>query len=319
MERWEGSITPTPPFSLALTAGYQTYFQGQVGADTFLNGAFSRLLVRHGRPLLISVVSLQSPEDVENPSLGIRVCGLTLTPEDVSWARERAAWILNIHTNLQPFYACARCDPALAPCLEALYGLHPPCMPSIFEGLVFAICGQQVSSLVARRIRTLLVERFGETLQWGEQVWKAFPSPERILQAGMDGLRNTGLSQRKAEYILEAARQAVDGRLPLEDMPSWPIQDVEARLALLRGVGQWTVDWVLLRALGYPDVFPAGDLALQRLLARLYNGGSPLGLEGTQALAERWRPWRGYAAVYLFAGARLGLFRLSASNPSVPV
>ncbi|MDW8119131.1 MAG: hypothetical protein RMK40_00540 [Chloroflexota bacterium] len=321
MEHWEGCISPTPPFSLALTAGYQTAFQGQVGADTFQNGVFSRLLVRHTRPLLVRITTLSHPEDPDHPSLGIQVVGPTLSPQDTAWAMERAEWILNTSADLKPFYAHIRSDPVLGPALGLLYGLHPPRMPSLFESLVFAICGQQVSAGVARHIRTRLVEQFGESLEWNGQVRRAFPSPERILKAGRGGLRSVGLSERKVEYILECARQAVEGLLPLEDMGLGHPQQMRERLLRLRGVGQWTVEWVFLRGLGHPGVFPAGDLALQRLLARLYTGGAPLDAEGAQALAQRWGPWKGYAAVLLFAGARLGIWETLSrrSAPSVPV
>ncbi|GBD10797.1 DNA-3-methyladenine glycosylase [bacterium HR23] len=308
MERWEGRLAPTPPFSLALTAGYQTYFQGQVGADRFQNGVYSRLLVRNGRPVLLQVAGSSSPEDPNHPLLRIQVVAPTLAQEDIAWAVERASWILHTDADLRPLYTRLQEDHTLRPLLPALYGLHPPRMPSVFEGLVFAICGQQVSSVVARRIRTALVERFGEPMDWDGQVWRAFPSPERLWETGVKGLREVGLSQRKAEYILDIARQAVEGSLPLEALAYSPSPEVEARLTPLRGIGRWTVEWVLLRGLGRPEVFPAGDLALQRLLARLYNHGSPLSAEEARMLAERWGPWKGYVAVLLFAGARLGLF-----------
>ncbi|MFN3973885.1 MAG: DNA-3-methyladenine glycosylase family protein [Dehalococcoidia bacterium] len=308
MEQWEGRITPTPPFSLALTAGYQTYFQGRVGADVFQQGVFIRLLERQGRHLLLRITSAHHPEDPDNPLLRVQVIGPQLSAEDINWAMERAAWILNTDADLRPLYAIAQSDPILGPSMPALYGLHPPRMPSVFEGLVFAICGQQVSAVVARRIRTRLVERFGNALHWDGQLWRAFPGPERILAGGAAALRETGLSQRKAEYILEAAEQTLIQKAPLEDLAFRSTEEVRERLMALRGVGHWTVEWVVLRALGRPEVFPAGDLAIQRLLSSLYNGGTPMRDEECRALAERWGPWKGYAAVLLFAGARLGVF-----------
>ena len=75
---------------------------------------------------------------------------------------------------------------------------------------------------------------------------------------------------------------------------------VSAALAALRGIGEWTAQYVALRALGQPDAFPASDLVLRRIAA---GSGAPLSASELQATAEAWRPWRGYAAMHLWRAA----------------
>ena len=77
-------------------------------------------------------------------------------------------------------------------------------------------------------------------------------------------------------------------------------------MTALRGVGQWTAQWALVRALGRPDGFPAGDLALRRTVSRLYFGGAEITDGELLEFSERWSPWRSYATAYLFAALRAG-------------
>ena len=79
------------------------------------------------------------------------------------------------------------------------------------------------------------------------------------------------------------------------------------RLAALRGVGRWTAEWVMLRALGRIDAFPADDLALCRILARFYTEGRPITGREAVTLAERWGSCRGLVTAYLFAAIRQGI------------
>ena len=79
------------------------------------------------------------------------------------------------------------------------------------------------------------------------------------------------------------------------------------RLTRLRGVGNWTAQWALVRGLARPDALPLGDLALRRGVSRLLRDGEAVTDAEVEQLAERWRPWRSYATAYLFAAMRSGM------------
>ena len=82
-------------------------------------------------------------------------------------------------------------------------------------------------------------------------------------------------------------------------------------------MGPWTAHWLLIRAFDRPDGFPDGDLAIQRSLGALYNGGERLTADEAVALSARWRPYRSYLVTYMFAAARRGLIQGSQSGQSV--
>jgi AraC family transcriptional regulator of adaptative response / DNA-3-methyladenine glycosylase II len=189
-------------------------------------------------------------------------------------------------------------DPALAAAVAAHPGLRVPGAWDGFELAVRAILGQQVSVRGATTLAGRLVERFGEPA--GAMAHGAvdllFPAPERLARARLETI---GLPGARAGAIRALAGAVSRGALVLDG--SAAPERTRAALLALPGVGAWTAEYVAMRALREPDAFPAGDLGLRRALADA-SGGLP----SARALEERsraWRPWRAYAALYLWHGA----------------
>ena len=313
-------MEPSPPFSLALTAGYLTYFQSRVGADCFENGTYRRVLELDGNAMLLSVLDTGH---LDSPRLELTVSAENLSHSEALRARDICGHILATGIDLNPFYDKAAEDPVLTALIQPLLGLHPPRVPSIFEGLVFAICGQQVASAVARQIRTLIVNHYGVSLTVDGFDCRSFPSPRQLLDAGLEGLLAVKLSRRKSEYIRGIASKAMDGELELSLVATLTEEQIVERLDKLRGVGSWTAEWVLLRAIGRQDVFPAGDLSLRRILSKRYHLGHEVTEGEARRFAVRWAPFRGLATTYLFAAERLellnrGKLRDEAQSRAIP-
>ena len=173
--------------------------------------------------------------------------------------------------------------------------------------MVLAIIGQQIASNVAAIVRNLLVERLGSRLEVDGTTYRAFPGADSILAAGMKGLCEMKLSERKAEYILDIAHQVSQGGLDLEGLHALTDDEVSRRLLALRGIGPWTVNWVSLRALGRENAFPVGDLALRRVVSNLYFDGRSIGADELETFSGRWSPYRSFVTLYLFAAARMGV------------
>ena len=126
-------------------------------------------------------------------------------------------------------------------------------------------------------------------------------SPERFLEFDDDALRKIGFSRQKAGYVRQLAREIIGGRLDLVALGRMDDERARAELMRLKGIGAWTADIYLLRALMRADVWPAGDLALAvalREVKGLAARPTPLELE---AAAEGWRPWRAVAARLLWS------------------
>jgi DNA-3-methyladenine glycosylase II len=304
MEMAETSIKPRAPFDFELTAGYHTYFRGRYGTDSLDQGVYRRLLDLGGRQVLASVRSVGS---IEAPELAVEFLGEVVSSADVAAAAQQVAWLLGADQDLSPFYQIAREDPALCQVTSRFYGMHLPLTASVFEALVLAILGQQVATAVARMVRTLLIETYGPVLSLNGETHYAFPRPHSLLAATVEDLRLLKLSQRKAEYVRGIAEAALDGAGRLENLHGLSDEEVVERVTQLLGVGHWTAQWVLVRALGRTDAFPSGDLALQRAISQMYFDGEKLTAGQIEEFSRRWSPYRAYATAYLFTALRTGM------------
>jgi AraC family transcriptional regulator of adaptative response / DNA-3-methyladenine glycosylase II len=150
-----------------------------------------------------------------------------------------------------------------------------------FESAVCTILGQLVSMQFARTLAGQLVHNYGQTLSDGTRL---FPTAEQLAKSDLCKVKTTG-NRRRA--IRELSRRVACGELDLYT-PQDPL-DLRQQLLQITGVGQWSAEYIALRALGDPDAFPATDLVLKRAL----TSGKALNI-------EEFRPWRSYAAVYLW-------------------
>ncbi len=298
------TIRPAAPFDFDPTAGYHTYFQSRYGTDSLEDGEYHRLLDLGDKLVLASVRSVGS---IDTPELAVEISGDALTSENAAEASSKVAWLLGTDQDLGPFYALAGGDPTLSAIAERFRGLHLPHTASVFEALVLAIMGQQIATNVARIIRTLFIETFGPRQNFDGRTYYAFPRPETLVAATVEDLRGLKLSWRKAEYIRGIAEAEVEGALGPEQLAELSDEQVAQRLTELRGVGQWTAQWVLIRSLGRPDALPLGDLALRRAVSRMYFGGDEINDGQLEEFSRRWSPWRTYATVYLFTALRQGM------------
>ena len=303
MDRLTVSIKPVPPFNFELTAGYHTYFQNRYGTDTMEDGVYRRLIDLDDKLVLASVRSIGT---LEAPELALELQGPELSPDDVESATNRVSWLLGVDQGLAPFYELGRADQAMAGLVEQFYGLHLPHTASVFEALVLAVLGQQISTNVARIIRTLLIETFGPSAEFDGETYYAFPRPASIWASSPAELHTMKLTQRKSEYVHGLAGSALDPEMGLECLEELTDREIVEKLVALRGVGMWTAQWALIRAVGRPDALPLGDLALRRVVSRLFMDGEDVNDAKVEEIAQRWSPYRTYATVYLFSALRTG-------------
>jgi AraC family transcriptional regulator of adaptative response / DNA-3-methyladenine glycosylase II len=213
----------------------------------------------------------------------------------------RCRQLLDLDADPQAINAVLAADGVLAPLVAARPGLRVPGAYDGFELAVRAVLGQQVSLAAARTFATRIAARHGSHLpaftddslpadmatDGHGRPWLLFPRAADLADADLSGL---GLTTARQATLRTLAHAVADGGLAL-DRGADP-EETAARLAELPGIGPWTVAYILMRAVGDPDAFPASDLGLRRALERL---------GGDASLARRWRPWRAYAAVHLWA------------------
>ncbi|GAB3541449.1 DNA-3-methyladenine glycosylase 2 [Noviherbaspirillum agri] len=187
-------------------------------------------------------------------------------------------------------------DQTLSSRIAAHPGLRVPGAFDAFELAVRAVLGQQVSVAGATTLSGRLVHRFGEAADTPfPQVTHHFPRPEAIACADEADIAAIGLPQTRARTIRHVAQFAAQGGLQMP--PGVTLDAAVARLKTVPGIGDWTAHYIALRALRFPDAFPAGDLGLQKAAA---EQGGRLTEKQLAARASSWSPWRGYAALALW-------------------
>ncbi|WP_225933149.1 DNA-3-methyladenine glycosylase family protein [Pseudomonas maumuensis] len=168
-------------------------------------------------------------------------------------------------------------------------GLRVPGTVDGFELAVRAVLGQQITVAAARTLGARLVAAFGQPIATPfPSLDRLFPAPAALIAASGDELGRLGITRQRQAALKALAEAVLVGGLILS--PGVDVAATCARLRTLPGIGDWTAQYIALRALRWPDAFPAGDVALQKALG--VSGANA----ATQA-AQAWRPWRGYAVL----------------------
>ena len=167
-----------------------------------------------------------------------------------------------------------------------------------FELAVRAVLGQQVTVAAARTLTQRLVHALGEPLAtpWPE-LTHAFPTPEILLRASPEAMGQLGIVRQRQHAIRALAQAVLHDGLDLES--GLQIQATIAALLDLPGIGEWTAQYIAMRALRWPDAFPAGDIVVQQ---RLGVREAPQPARTAISKAAAWQPWRSYAVIRLWHG-----------------
>src|SRR5450755_333017 len=209
-------------------------------------------------------------------------------PHSLIFIVERIRAMFDLNADWAAIVQSLRGDPALAGRVEADPGLRVPGCWNGFELATRAILGQQITVKGATAMAGRMVSAFGMPFSGPGGLTHLFPTPAALADAK---LTRIGLTGARAETLRALARAVCDGRISFEGVVD--SDEFLHRLCEIRGIGKWTAQYVAMRALGEPDAFPSSDLGLLRALS----------VESSRDLerrAEAWRPWRTYAAMYLW-------------------
>ncbi|MEO9750116.1 MULTISPECIES: DNA-3-methyladenine glycosylase 2 family protein [Marinobacter] len=274
-----------PPFD---SEQLLTFFRARAipGLEAVGEHHYARSLCIAGQPGLV----ICRPSD--NPP-GVQVILRGPARQSILEVSARIRRLLDLDADLPGIGEHLARDPLLEPLIAQHPGLRVPGSWDRFELTVRAILGQQISLSAARTLAGRLVARYGQALPddlaGGTGITHRFPEPAALVgqplnKLGMPGSRADTLERITARFA-EPGFAKLDGNTLL------------AQLAPMRGIGPWTLHYLALRGLGDPDAFPASDLGILKASAHL---GGPRDAKALTRHAECWRPWRAYAAQYLW-------------------
>jgi len=265
------------------------------------------------RPLWLAGVPVVAEFNLSQ--LGTMRIGLVSSLGDAAGSRKKKTALLDefkkqslflwgLDHDAEDLHASMNSDRDMAPLLERFGPLRIVRAPDLYEALLVAVIGQQVSVLAAQSVRRRLMRNLGTRVTvgkaGGQENYYLYPAAQQLIEAGEKGLGGQGLSRQKSAYLLGIARRAATGELDREAFAKLSDEDALSRLREIKGVGRWTAEIALMRGLGRNDVFAAGDLGLQVAVQALRGMRKRPSEKTLRKIAERWKGWRSYAAFYLW-------------------
>lgn len=212
--------------------------------------------------------------------------------------------MLGLTQDIEAFEQRYREHPQIGTLIARHAGLRVPVTATPFEALSWAVTGQQISVGAAVAVRRKLIITAG--LRHSSGLF-CYPEAPQLAALTEDELRLAGLSLTKARTLLALGQQVVAGTLPLAEwLITMPVDEMRERLLAVRGVGPWTINYTLLRGLGWLDGSLHGDAAVRRNLQTVIGSADKVSEAQAQEWLAQFSPWRALLAAHLWAATKPG-------------
>jgi DNA-3-methyladenine glycosylase II len=301
------TVSVAAPFDFDLTVSAHGRFS-QEAVNRYMPGQFRRAFWLKGRPVVAELRPGSLPGEAPQTAI-LTITGENIGPTEAEHLVERISFMFGLQENQAAFHAHIAGDRVLSKLVERYRGLHPIRWPSLYELLVGAIIAQQITLSFAATVKQRFVHRYGRAVLFGNETLWTFPTPEALGNATIEDLMALQFSRRKAEYLLDLSRAIASGSIDERALQGQPDADVIETLMRQRGLGLWSAQWALIRALGRPDAVPADDIGVRRAVGIFYQvtegASSKASAAQVAAVAEDWRPYRSLATHYLLTALRL--------------
>ena len=297
------TLTPTTPFDFGQTLNFVRRFRARDyernPAHEQIDGSvLQRVVSVSGEPVFFRVRDVGTAEE---PGLECTLYVESLTEELVSAAQDRVRFFLSLDDDLTPFYTLAQSDPIFSEVVQLLYGYHAFKVLTPFEAACWALIQQRTPNSFAHLTMKRLTELFGKGIKVDGVTHRAFPEASQMLddpeKRVLEAMNNTRKTERFLNLIRAFAtlEQAGD-----EDfLRTAPYAEVSKWLSSIRGIGAWSIDFVMLRGLGRYERTPWTDTGLLPAVSGVYTGGLEISQGSARELAERYGWYQGLWAHYV--------------------
>lgn len=207
---------------------------------------------------------------------------------------------LDLHTDLSPFYHLAENDKLLRPLIKRFYGYRIVGQPDLFESLVWAVLGQQINLTFAYTLKQRFVEQFGEVIEHDGQKYFLFPAQQVVAQLKPESLLALQFSKQKANYTIGIAEAFASGEITKASLQQLSLQEGKEKLMKIKGIGNWTANYALMKTFRYPNAFPLEDVGIHNAIKNLKGMKSKPTLDQVKQIFKKYKGWEAYATLYLW-------------------
>ncbi|HTH57551.1 MAG TPA: DNA glycosylase [Cyclobacteriaceae bacterium] len=206
----------------------------------------------------------------------------------------------DLDTNLKPFYSLARKDDLLKDLVKKFNGYRIVGQPDLFESLVWAVLGQQINLPFAYTLKQRFVEHFGERLSHNSQDYFLFPQPGTVAKLSDGDLLPLQFSRQKCKYVQLIGEAFATEKVSKEKLSTLSFDDAKMELMKIKGVGNWTANYALMKTFRYANAFPLEDAGLHNAIKNLKRMKKKPSVEQVKRHFKKYAGWEAYATLYLW-------------------
>lgn len=224
----------------------------------------------------------------------------TPTDDAKSHIRNYVQEWFDLESDLTEFYALARKDKILSTLIDKYFGYRIIGQPDLFESIVWAVLGQQINLQFAYTLKQRFVEKFGERLHWKDNSFYLFPTPEIVAGLSHDILLPLQFSRQKSNYVVNIAQAFASGEMSKEKLAGLSLEEAKEKLMKIKGVGNWTANYALMKTFRYPDAFPLEDAGVHNAIKNLKKMDRKPTLDEVRRFYKKFKGWEAYTTLYLW-------------------
>ena len=206
----------------------------------------------------------------------------------------------DLDTDLKPFYSLARKDVLLKDLVKKFHGYRIIGQPDLFESLVWAVLGQQINLQFAYTLKQRFVQKFGSRVTHQGIDHYLFPESKLVATLGDADLLPLQFSRQKSNYVKLIGEAFASGAVSKEKLSKISFDEAKTELRKIKGIGNWTANYALMKTFRYPNAFPLEDAGLHNAIKNLKSMKKKPSLAQVKRIFKNYKGWEAYATLYLW-------------------
>ena len=292
---FEGTLKPLAPFDFSKSLWFLSGFSPMQNEQEIESGNFTKAVQIKGQTIAFEVTDRGS---VENPKLDYTAYSKAEFADEIQeLVVDRISFFLSLQDNLKEFYEIAQKDECVQPAIKQFYGHKQVKFLTPFEIACWAILAQRIPMNVARKMKENIIRKLGSLIKVKDVEYHSFPEPSSLLAASTD-LPWLVPNKRKADYLSAVTRAF--SNVEEKWLRTAPYDEVHNWLTDIKGIGDWSANFVMIRGLGRMEELSNIEPQLALDVAKIYAGkNKPINNEEVCQIAQKYGKWKGYWAYYL--------------------
>jgi DNA-3-methyladenine glycosylase II len=293
---FQGTLNPVPPFDFSQSLAFISDFSPMKSEQEIKNDFLTKAVEVEGRTIAFEITRIGT---VENPKLRYTAYSENkFTKEIENFVADRISFFLSLQDDLKPFYEIAKKDKSFEPAIKRFYGHKQVKFLTPFEIACWAILSQRIPMTIAHKMKDQIIQKVGGHIKVKETIYGTFPEAPKLEAMGPEKLFEMVPNKRKAEYLWAVTKAF--SQVDEQWLRTGPYDEVYEWLTDIKGIGEWSANFVLIRGLGRMEKLATigPDLALD--VGKIYMGKNEAATElEVCKFAEKYGRWIGYWAYYL--------------------